>query len=165
MRSLGCDATTRGREHQPCCARKPRPRHGDPAISATGITYVVAAGNGNVNSADLSPARIGEAVTVGATASRDQRASFPEFWNRRQPVAPGKSIVSAAMANNTAIGTMSGTSMASAHAAGVAALRLGDQPDASPANVHSSLIAAATTGALTGVGARSPNRFLYSRSD
>ena len=131
---------------------------------AAGVTYVVAAGNGSVDAANISPAHIAEAITVGATASRDQRATFSNFGSVVDLFAPGESILSASSANNTATAMMSGTSMASAYAAGVVALHLGDQPDASPAKVHAALIAAATTGVLRGVGAGSPNRLLSSEA-
>ena len=131
------------------------------SVSA-GVTYVVAAGNGNVDSAGLSPARIAEAITVGATTADDRRASFSNYGTAVDLFAPGESIVSAAIANDTAVTTMSGTSMASAHVAGAAALVLGNFPHAPPADVHSALIAAASTGVLTEVGAGSPDRLLYS---
>ena len=131
------------------------------SISA-GVTYVVAAGNGDVDSAGLSPARIAEAITVGATTADDRRASFSNYGTAVDLFAPGESIVSAAIANDTAVTAMSGTSMASAHVAGAAALLLGDYPNAPPADVHSALIAAASTGVLTEVGAGSPDRLLYS---
>ena len=131
------------------------------SISA-GVTYVVAAGNGDVDSAGLSPARIADAITVGATTADDRRASFSNYGTAVDLFAPGESIVSAAIANDTAVTTMSGTSMASAHVAGAAALLLGNFPNAAPADVHSALIAAASTGVLTEVGTGSPDRLLYS---
>jgi subtilisin family serine protease len=129
---------------------------------SSGVTYVVAAGNGDVDAARLSPARVAEAITVGATTGNDRRASFSNFGAVLDLFAPGQSITSAAIANDTALTTMSGTSMASAHVAGVAALHLGDHPNASPASVQSALIAAASDGVVTGLGAGSPNRLLYS---
>jgi hypothetical protein len=131
------------------------------SISA-GVTYVVAAGNGDVDSARVSPARLAEAITVGAATTRDRRAGFSNFGAVIDLFAPGESIVSAAAANDTANATLSGTSTAAAHVTGVAALHLGDHPDARPADVHAALVAAATSGVLSGLGAGSPNRLLHS---
>ena len=89
-------------------------------------------------------------------------ADFSNYGTAVDLFAPGESIVSAAIANDTAVTTMSGTSMASAHVSGAAALLVGNFPNAAPADVHSALIAAASTGVLTAVGTGSPNRLLYS---
>jgi hypothetical protein len=128
----------------------------------SGVTHVVAAGNGDVDAARLSPARVGAAITVGATTSRDWRASFSNFGPVIDLFAPGHAIVSAAIGNDAASATLSGTSMAAAHVTGVAALYLGERTDARPADVHAAVLAATTTGVLTGLGAGSPDRLLYS---
>jgi len=131
------------------------------SISA-GVTYVVAAGNDNQNACNSSPARVPNAVTVGATTSSDARASFSNYGSCLDVFAPGSSITSAWHTSNTATNTISGTSMASPHVAGVAALYLQGSTGASPATVTNAITSTATTGVLTGIGSGSPNRLVYS---
>lgn len=129
------------------------------AVNA-GITFVVAAGNSNVDACTASPARAAAAITVGATTSTDARASYSNFGNCVDIFAPGSSITSAWYRSNTQTNTISGTSMASPHVAGVAALYL-QGGNASPATVASALSNGATTGKVTSAGTGSPNRLLY----
>jgi aqualysin 1 len=129
---------------------------------AAGVTYAVAAGNSNANACNYSPARVAEALTVGSTTSSDARSSFSNFGSCVNIFAPGTSITSAWHTSNTATNTISGTSMASPHVAGVAALYLQTNTGASPAAVGNAIINNATTGRLSGIGTGSPNRLLYS---
>lgn len=122
---------------------------------------MVAAGNSNANACHYSPARVGPAITVGATTSSDARASYSNFGNCLDLFAPGSTITSAWHTGNTATNTISGTSMASPHVAGAAALYLQGNPGASPSAVSSALAGNATTGKVTGAGAGAPNRLLY----
>ena len=138
----------------------------DNAVSrsiADGVTYAVAAGNESTNACNSSPARVGSALTVGSTTSTDARSSFSNFGTCLDLFAPGSSITSAWYTSNTATNTISGTSMASPHVAGAAALYLQGHPTASPSAVNSAIVNGATTGVVTGAGAGSPNRLLYSR--
>jgi subtilisin family serine protease len=128
-----------------------------------GVTVVVAAGNNNANACNYSPARVSGAITTGSTASNDARSSFSNFGTCVNIFAPGTSIRSAWYTSNTATNTISGTSMASPHVAGAAALYLAGNPSASPATVRNAIYNKATTGRLTGIGSGSPNRLLYSR--
>jgi subtilisin family serine protease len=128
-----------------------------------GVTVVVAAGNSNANACNYSPARVGNAITTGSTQSNDARSSFSNWGSCVNIFAPGTSIRSAWHTSNTATNTISGTSMASPHVAGAAALYLAAYPSASPATVRNALYNKATTGRLTGIGTGSPNRLLYTR--
>jgi subtilisin family serine protease len=132
-----------------------------------GVTYAIAAGNGDIfgnpqNACNFSPARVAAALTVGATQSNDQRASFSNYGTCLDLFAPGVSITSAWYSSNTATNTISGTSMATPHVAGVAALYLQGNPSASPATVNSAIVNSATTGVVGNPGSGSPNRLLYS---
>jgi len=128
----------------------------------SGVTYVVAAGNENQDACNTSPARASGAYAVGATTSSDARASFSNYGTCVDIFAPGVNITSAWYTSTTATNTISGTSMASPHVAGAAALYLQLHTTASPATVRSALTNAATTGRLTSIGSGSPNRLLYS---
>jgi subtilisin family serine protease len=131
------------------------------AINA-GVTFAVAAGNENQNACNVSPARTAAAITVGSTTSTDARSSFSNFGTCVDIFAPGSSITSAWSTSTTATRTISGTSMASPHVAGVAALYLQANPSASPSTVRNAIVNGSTTNRLTGIGTGSPNRLLYS---
>jgi subtilisin family serine protease len=126
-----------------------------------GVTYVVAAGNSNANACNYSPARVSNAITVGSTTSGDVRSSFSNFGSCVNIFAPGSSITSAWHTSNTAINTISGTSMAAPHVAGVAAQYLQTSTGASPATVRNAIYNNATTGVLSSIGTGSPNRLLF----
>ena len=128
-----------------------------------GVSVVVAAGNSNTNACNSSPARVANAITVGSTTSTDARSSFSNFGSCVNIFAPGSSITSTWHTSNTATNSISGTSMASPHVAGVAALWLGYAPSASPAAIRNHIYSRATTNRLSGIGSGSPNRLLYSR--
>jgi subtilisin family serine protease len=141
----------------------------DAAISRSvnsGITYVVAAGNYGVDACNSSPARSPGTITVGATNWLDQRAMFDggsSNWGACVDIwAPGHSILSASHTSTTGSASMSGTSMASPHVAGAAAVYLSVYRTATPAQVRSIISNTATVGVLTGIGSTSPNRLLYS---
>ena len=128
---------------------------------AAGVVYAVAAGNENTNACNGSPARTAEALTVGATANTDARASYSNYGNCLDLFAPGSSITSAYHTNDTATASMSGTSMASPHVAGAAALYLSVNPNAAPAEVMGALVTNSTPNKVTSPGTGSPNKLLY----
>jgi subtilisin family serine protease len=119
-----------------------------------GVSYAIAAGNGNIlgfaqNACNTSPARVGAAMTISATDSSDRKASWANYGSCVDWFAPGVSITSAWYTSDTATNTISGTSMASPHTAGVAALYLQSDPDASPATVRTALYNNTTKGIVT----------------
>ncbi|HKS40417.1 MAG TPA: S8 family peptidase, partial [Blastocatellia bacterium] len=127
---------------------------------ASGVTYAIAAGNSNTNASNSSPARVSEAITVGSSTRTDARSSFSNFGSVVDIFAPGSSIVSAWFSSDTAGATLSGTSMASPHVAGVAARVLQGNPGASPATVRNSIVNAAGLNKLSGIPAGTANRLL-----
>jgi subtilisin family serine protease len=127
-----------------------------------GVTVVVAAGNSSANACNYSPARVSAAFTVAASDSSDRFASFSNRGSCVDIIAPGVSIKAAWYTSTTATNTISGTSMATPHAAGAAAKVLQGSPSASPATVMSRLVTQSTTGVVSGVPSGTPNRLLYS---
>ncbi|MDO0916095.1 S8 family peptidase [Streptomyces sp. DT2A-34] len=127
---------------------------------ASGVTYAVAAGNSSTNASSSSPARVTEAITVGATTSSDARASYSNYGSVLDIFAPGSSITAGWYTSDTATNTISGTSMATPHVAGAAAVYLAGHTSATPAAVASALTSGATTNVVTSPGSGSPNRLL-----
>nr|WP_308401379.1 S8 family serine peptidase [Streptomyces sp. AP-93] len=131
------------------------------ASIASGITYTVAAGNQDKDASGHSPARVSQALTVGAVSARDARSTYSNFGSLVDLFAPGDSITSAVSWDDEWSTQMSGTSMASPHVAGAAAVYLSLNRTATPAQVASYLKAKATTGAVLDRGSGSPDRALY----
>lgn len=127
---------------------------------ASGVTYAVAAGNSSANASSYSPARVTEAITVGATTSTDARASYSNYGSVLDIFAPGSSITAGWYTSDTATNTISGTSMATPHVAGAAAVYLAGHTSSTPAQVATALTGGATTNVVTSPGTGSPNRLL-----
>jgi subtilisin family serine protease len=127
---------------------------------ASGVTYAIAAGNNGLLAANYSPARVPNAITVGATTNTDARASYSNYGSTVDIFAPGSNITAAWNTSDTATYTGSGTSFATPHVAGAAALYLTAHPGSSPATVATALVNGATNNVLTSVGTGSPNKLL-----
>jgi subtilisin family serine protease len=128
------------------------------AINA-GITFAIAAGNSTANACNYSPAMVPAAITVGSTTNTDARSSFSNFGTCLDIFAPGSSITSAW--NNGGTNTISGTSMASPHVAGAAALLKAQNPTWTPAQIRNAMVANATPSKVTSPGSGSPNLLLF----
>ena len=126
---------------------------------ASGVTYAVAAGNEGQNACNVSPARVGAALTVGAVGGTFTRASFSNYGKCLDLFAPGVGVWSAYP--DSRIAQMSGTSMASPHVAGAAAMLLASAPTMTPADVSARLIAYTTKNKVRNAGSNSPNRELF----
>lgn len=126
-----------------------------------GFTYAIAAGNNNANACNYTPARTPAAITVGSTTSTDARSSFSNYGSCVDLFAPGSSIMSTYHTSATATATMSGTSMAAPHVAGVAALYLQSNSSASAAQVRDAIVNGATQGIVTSSSSAN-NHLLYS---
>lgn len=132
---------------------------------AAGVGYAVAAGNGNMagraqDACNYSPARVPEAMTIGATTSSDAKASYSNYGSCVDWFSPGSSITSAWYTSNTATNTISGTSMAAPHTAGAAALYLQAFPGSSPQQVRDALYNATTKNIVTS-SSTTNNHLLY----
>ncbi|KAK2733346.1 serine protease [Onygenales sp. PD_40] len=135
----------------------------DLAVNAAvdaGIHFAVAAGNDNADSCNYSPAAAEKAVTVGASTLADERAYFSNYGPCNDIFAPGLNILSTWIGSKYAVNTISGTSMASPHIAGLLAYFLSLQPSQesafavapiTPEKLKSNLIDIATRGVLTDV--------------
>ena len=129
-------------------------------LVGSGITWVQSSGNANDDACFYSPQKVAEGITVNAMTISDAKASYSNWGTCTDIWAPGTNIVSAWYTTNTATNTISGTSMASPHVTGAAALYLAANPNATPAQVQTALVNNAISNTLTGVPAGTPNRLL-----
>jgi subtilisin family serine protease len=128
---------------------------------ASGVTYTLAAGNENKDACTVSPARQPDAITVAATEPTDARASYSNYGTCVDLFAPGSSILSATKTSDTSTGKMSGTSMATPHVAGIAALYLAANPTWTPAQVRTAMLTDTTPNKITNPGNGTPNKLAY----
>jgi subtilisin family serine protease len=130
---------------------------------ASGLTYVVAAGNQNDDAANYSPSSVVQAIVVGGTTMDDRRQEVSNWGPLVDLFAPGEDIASASPFDDLTLDVNTGTSVAAPHVTGVAALFLQTHPDALPSQVRNALIRSTTRNRISAAGPGSPNRLLYSR--
>ncbi|HEU4668825.1 MAG TPA: S8 family serine peptidase, partial [Arthrobacter sp.] len=129
-------------------------------VISDGVTTVAAAGNTGVDACTRSPARVPEVLTVAASDSSDRQAWFSNHGSCVDLYAPGVGIQSAGHTSTTATATFNGTSMATPHVAGAAAIVLSQNPGQTPAGVSAEITSAAVPGVITGASPGTPNRLL-----
>ncbi len=134
------------------------------AVINNGLPAIVSAGNNAVDACTASPARTPSAVTVAASDSSDRQASFSNFGKCVDLYAPGVGIRSAWHTSTTATASLGGTSMATPHVAGAAALLLSGNPLLTPNQVTDRLVSSAIGGIIAGTGSGTPNRLLHTAS-
>jgi subtilisin family serine protease len=130
-------------------------------LISKGHVVVVAAGNSNTDACSASPARVVEAITVGATTQNDSRANFSNYGTCLDVFAPGTAITSAWTGSPTATNNISGTSMSAPHVAGIVARFIYSNPSLSPSQIASSLKSGATSGVISSAGTGSLNLLAY----
>jgi subtilisin family serine protease len=128
-------------------------------LANAGIFLAVAAGNENQNACNVSPASASAVFTTASSTSSDAKSSFSNWGSCVEGYAPGSSITSTWL--NSGTNTISGTSMASPHIAGVAALYKSTFGDAASSTIVSWIINNSTSGVITGNPSGTPNRLLY----
>jgi subtilisin family serine protease len=128
---------------------------------ASGVSYTVAAGGSATDAGNFSPARVTEALTIGASGQNDCRSSSSNYGSVVDMFAPGVNIPGPWSTGDTATATLSGSSLSAPHVAGAAGIYLQANPTATAANVQAALIAASTKDRLCNVPPGTPNRLLY----
>jgi subtilisin family serine protease len=128
-------------------------------LANSGVFVAVAAGNENQNACNVSPASAANATTVASSTSSDAKSSFSNWGSCVDLYAPGSSITSTWLNGGT--NTISGTSMASPHVAGVAALYKATYGNAATSTIDSWIKSNATANVITGNVTGTPNRLLY----
>jgi subtilisin family serine protease len=130
-------------------------------LTAAGVAVAVAAGNNARDACFFSPAAAPSALTVGATDQTDRQASYSNYGSCLDLYAPGSNITSSWGASDTSYRVLNGTSMATPHVAGAAALYLESNPHASVAAVSDAITSSATKRAVSGIGKGSPNLLVF----
>mmetsp|Transcript_41803 Transcript_41803/g.130946 ORF Transcript_41803/g.130946 Transcript_41803/m.130946 type:complete len:163 (-) Transcript_41803:405-893(-) len=135
------------------------------AAYASGVAVVVASGNSAFDACSFSPASAKNVVTVNAADIDDDQASFSNYGSCTDIYAPGVDITSAWIGSPTATNTISGTSMASPHVAGVAAKYLAFNLDASVDHIYDTVYKSATADSINNPGADTPNEYVFKGCD
>ncbi|KAI2619503.1 subtilisin-like protein [Hypomontagnella submonticulosa] len=133
------------------------------AMINAGVFLAVAAGNDNQNAANSSPASEPTVCTVGATTNADARASYSNYGSVVDIFAPGTNILSTWNNGNT--NTISGTSMATPHIAGLGAYFLALEGKKTPQELCSFIASSANSGVLSGVPSGTVNKLAYNLAD
>jgi subtilisin family serine protease len=128
---------------------------------ASGVTYVVAAGNDNRDACKGTPERIPAVLSVAAVDKTDKRASSSQWGTCVDLFAPGVAVDSDGIGSNTATRLGGGTSAASPFVAGSAAVYLGEHPTATPAQVMAAIVGSATPNVVKDPGTGTPNKLLF----
>lgn len=127
---------------------------------ASGVTFAVAAGNESSDAGEGSPSRVPEAITVASSTVDDEQSSFSNYGPAVDIYAPGSDITSSWNDSDDASHTISGTSMATPHVVGAAAVYLAGHPDATPAEVATALTGGATPDAIGNATEGTANKLL-----
>ncbi|MEF3112109.1 S8 family peptidase [Streptomyces chrestomyceticus] len=127
---------------------------------ASGVTFAVAAGNESTDAGQGSPARVKEAITVASSTDTDEQSDFSNFGSAVDLYAPGSDITSAWNDSDQGTKTISGTSMATPHVAGAAAVYLSGHQDAKPDAVATALTGGATPDKIKNASEGTPNKLL-----
>ncbi|MEU1435184.1 S8 family peptidase [Streptomyces sp. NPDC005775] len=127
---------------------------------ASGVTFAVAAGNESSDAGGGSPSRVPEAITVASSTVDDEQSSFSNYGSVVDIYAPGSDITSSWNDSDTGSNTISGTSMATPHVVGAAAVYLAGHPDATPAQVATALTGGATPDAISNATEGTANKLL-----
>jgi subtilisin family serine protease len=130
-------------------------------LSNSGVFIAVAAGNSNANACNYSPASAAAAFTTAASTSSDAKASYSNYGSCVDAYAPGSGVLSAWIGGSSATRTINGTSMASPHVAGVAALYKARNGNVASSTIDSWLKSNATTSVISGNPSGTPNRLLF----
>ncbi|MGB3444322.1 MAG: S8 family peptidase [Actinophytocola sp.] len=128
---------------------------------ASGVSYTVASGGSATDAGNFSPARVTEALTIGASGPNDCLSSSTNYGSVVDMFAPGVNIIGPWATGDTATATLSGSSLSAPHVAGAVGIHLETNPTATAADVQAALVAASTPDRLCNVPPGTPNRLLY----
>ena len=131
------------------------------ALTEAGVVVVVAAGNETVNACGTTPAGIASAITVASSTITDELSSFSNYGGCVDVIAPGSNIRGAGISTTTSTVTMSGTSMASPHVAGVAAVIARELETTNSTQITNAIISLSTPDVFATLPTGTPNRLLY----